>query len=317
MDEEGLLLSLIYVPNMVDAQGHYAEADTVRDMAHGFAREGMRLDINHERRPLDKSRAYVAESFIVQPGDPRFSDWKDTQGNRIDATGGWGMAIQLVDETLRKNYREGGWDGTSLYAHQGEYELIEEATPKAASAALDLNLKKTQNDMTPEELAAALALANKPVLARLEALEKAAPDPKDEEIAALKLQLEGKGKPEDKPMGKSEAPKLPSDVTDTKAMAKYQGALAVHELQQSHDLTTSEGLAKFQDELAKLNEDPEEEAYEYTPRAGAAMKKGMHFVSGDGLSKAESEAIDASIRETGNGFDNASAHVSQRQHTQA
>src|SRR5262245_37886818 len=63
-DEQGEILSVVYAPDRADSDDHYADADTIRDMAHSFAREGMTLDVKHAIRwggkALPKEDAFVA-----------------------------------------------------------------------------------------------------------------------------------------------------------------------------------------------------------------------------------------------------------------
>lgn len=119
-DEKGELLSVVYAPELRDSQGDIASADVIRKMAHSFARNGANLDIKHDGVLLSKKQCYVAESFIIQKGDERFKDWKDYDGNPVDVTGGWATLLKVEDESLRKAYRDGGWNGVSLFADKAE-----------------------------------------------------------------------------------------------------------------------------------------------------------------------------------------------------
>ena len=48
-----------------------ASADVIREMAHDFMTEP-RIDVMHDGKALGTDKVSVAESFIVQKGDPRF-----------------------------------------------------------------------------------------------------------------------------------------------------------------------------------------------------------------------------------------------------
>lgn len=113
-DEEGLITALAYVPERRDAEGDIASPEVVREMAHSFAKEGIKLDLRHNEAAVTKDRAFVAETFVVQKGDPRFANWKDYDGKAVDPTGAWGVVIKVEDPVLRKAYREGAWNGVSL-----------------------------------------------------------------------------------------------------------------------------------------------------------------------------------------------------------
>lgn len=321
MDEEGLLLSLVYVPNKTDAQGHFARQEAIKKMAYSFARNGMQLDINHDQKPLSKERAFVAESFIVQPGDPRFSEWKDDDGQTIDATGGWALSIQLLDESLKKLYREEGWNGTSLWADPDQYRLIETDARAAAAASELLTLKKNRTDMDETKLSnmltEALAKALAPVTeslkatnARIDELQKAGDKPDDQKPQAQK-------------------PQLPSDLTDKEAMAKYRRELAISELRANHDLGTSAGLAKFEAALAKMDggtQDTQDTQEPQDPSLALALALGnigiptrrsggqdaVEIIGGEALSKSDSDGIDATLAELGFGLDPKSNYARTR-----
>lgn len=125
-DDLGEITALVYVPEMVDAQGDVASAEVIKDLAYGFLQSGGKIDILHNEKPVSRDRAYVAESFIVQKGDPRFEGWKDYDGNPIDPTGAWGTVIKVNDPTLRALYRDGRWNGVSM-GGTAEFEQITKA----------------------------------------------------------------------------------------------------------------------------------------------------------------------------------------------
>lgn len=301
MDEKGQLLSIVYAPDVVDAQGHFATREGIIDMAHSHAREGSRLDLNHNGRALSKEDAYVAETFIVQANDRRFDGLKDTQGRTVPTEGAWATITQINNPDLRKLYREQDWQGVSLYAAPGDYELVDEHTPLAASAAMELHSRKNgTQDMDETKLAEALAKAlatNNTIM--VDALSKAInppKDPKDEEIASLKKQLEGLTKSDDTKDTDDEAPTLPSDVTDQEAMAKYQRELGVFELKKKHDLKTVAGLAKFNEALAKMD-DIEVGSPNYPSVGGSLGDNNRQEI--DGLAKSDDDEINAAINELG------------------
>lgn len=113
-DERGELLSVVYAPEIRDAHGDIASADCIRKMAHSYAQDGKGVDIRHDEQPVAKDRAFVAESFIVQKGDSRFGDMKDDSGKPVDVAGAWAVLIKVLDQDLRRLYREGKWQGVSM-----------------------------------------------------------------------------------------------------------------------------------------------------------------------------------------------------------
>jgi hypothetical protein len=166
-EEKGELLAVVAAPGLVDADGDEFTAEAISKSAHAFMRNGATLDLQHNMKPLGKERAHVAESFVIQKGDPRFADWKDYAGKAVDVSGGWGMLVKIEDPALRKSYASGEWDGVSLFAPEFEAEGIAKSDTSAtiASALRDAfvaaGLIKTPNeteteesDMTPEQIAA-------------------------------------------------------------------------------------------------------------------------------------------------------------------
>jgi len=113
-DEQGELLAVVYAPEIRDSEGDIASASVIRDAMHEFAKSGEGVDICHEGAALPADKAYVAESFEIQKGDPRFLGFQDTAGAAVDVTGGWGIVMKIEDPELRTLYRSGEWNGVSM-----------------------------------------------------------------------------------------------------------------------------------------------------------------------------------------------------------
>lgn len=234
-EEKGQLTAVVYAPEHRDAQGHIASADVIEKMAHSFMEEGAKLDIKHNLKDLKKNQAYVAESFIIQKGDPRFTGIKDHLGKETDPTGGWGMILQLLDEDLKKQYREGKWNGVSLFSYPGEYQLEPEDDP--VKKALDEFQRRLQGKsdftMDKNELADLLKANNEALIAALKPKEEKKEEPKS-------------GGPED---GK---PIFKGDFTDIEALKKFQNEVQLYELRQKYDFTEPTQLAKYVEELEEF-----------------------------------------------------------------
>jgi hypothetical protein len=171
-EEKGELLTLNYLPEYEDRQGHGAEAEVVRDFCWSFAKHGFALDLDHAKDPLPREKAWVAENFIVQKNDPRFQDWKDLAGKPVDATGGWATITKIEDPELRREYREGIRNGASLYGENAEFES--ETTDMTKTEEL---LGKILAKLDPKPDATEDALAK--ILAKLEGA--AAPPPVEDQ----------------------------------------------------------------------------------------------------------------------------------------
>jgi hypothetical protein len=223
-DERGQLLAVVAAPNLEDADGDTFESpEAIERAAHHFLRAGADLDLHHDLQPLKKDDAFVAESFVIQKGDSRFADWSDYEGHKVDVTGGWGMVIQIDDPTLRKSYRDGEWDGVSLYAPVARMRTVAKADTSIASELRkvfeDAGIINPQTDedfdMDAKELAEVLKASNTELVkAVVAAVTPAAPKKEDakDEIAA---------------------PIFKGDPTDPKALLAHKHAIEVHRLMTS------------------------------------------------------------------------------------
>lgn len=155
MSEQGEITAVVYAPEIRDGEGDVASAEVIKEFAYDYAANGQGIDIRHNEEVLSAEDAFIAETFIVQKGDPRFVDIQDYEGNSVDVTGGWGVVIKVDNEGIRQAYREGKWGGISmggLALKQNEnsetsiahklLEIIKELRPYK---------KKSENEMTDKE----------------------------------------------------------------------------------------------------------------------------------------------------------------------
>jgi hypothetical protein len=266
-DEKGELLAVVYAPEVRDSQGDIASAEVIKEMAYEFARSGKGIDVRHDGESLPKDKAFVAENFIVQKGDPRFENFKDYNGDPVDVTGAWATVIKIEDESLRKNYREGKWNGVSM-GGTGEVEVEKESD--FIEKLLKVIDKHKDIDMKPEELAALLKQNNEALVAALtkelkpseekkadalvepnagESLAeytarvtKEAPDAKASDILAVFEKSQTKPNAPKKPIFKGD----PMKVEDVKA---HQLALKKWELSKDVDWEDPESVAKYEKSL--------------------------------------------------------------------
>lgn len=219
-DERGELLAVVAAPGLVDSDGDvFASPDVIRNSMHSFMRNGGKLDLQHDLKPLPATSAYVAESFEIRKGDVRFTDWKDYAGNSVDVSGGWGMLIRIEDEQLRKAYRNGDWDGISLYAPAADLKVLEKSDDDITNTMRSLFkqaglIEDTETDMlSPEQLA---------TLAKSIA---------DGVIAGMKPVVT-------EPVAKGDAaPVFAGDPTSAADLSKHAAALERHALLKSGDLS--------------------------------------------------------------------------------
>lgn len=194
--EHGELTAVVYAPETVDSQGDIASAEVIKQMAHEYVRGMGAVDVRHNTQALPREKVTVVESFIIQKGDERFAAMKDYSGRPVDATGGWGVVIKVDDPELRRLYREGHWNGVSMFG-----PAIVEPISKSAESIADALAKRlaagTTNtkeaDMDIKELEAALAKANGSLAETIVAgLVKAlTPAKPDEKATVAKIEFEG------------------------------------------------------------------------------------------------------------------------------
>jgi hypothetical protein len=164
VSELGLMHSIVYAPNMVDAHGHFMGVEDTTRGCHSHSQTGLTLDLHHDGKPLSKEKVYIAENFMLTGPDERFPK-KDTTGREINHDGAWAQITHFVDPALRKEAREGKLGEVSLYAALGDFELEDVAESDLPSA-----LKKSSEedqDMKPEELTAAIEAGNAKLIAGL------------------------------------------------------------------------------------------------------------------------------------------------------
>lgn len=239
LQSKGELTAVVYAPNMQDSQGHEADAEAIRAMAHDFIRYGANLNLNHDGVPLDKTQARVAETFIIQKNDPRFADMRDASGAPVDVTGGWGVVIKIDDPALRARYASGEWNGVSMEG-VGTFEAkkaTNEFDEVVAAVAKRLGIKKETKEMTPEELSAALAKNNADLTTGIvKAISEAVP-------TIVKSLAAPAAEP--KAPAKVEAPVFKGDPTNVADVRKHALAVKRFNIVKAHDINDPEQAEKL------------------------------------------------------------------------
>lgn len=256
--ENGELVAVVYAPEIRDSHGDIAGQEVIKEAMYDAAQRGVLLDVRHSNVALPRSEAYIAEQFIIQPGDPRFSMMKDYDGQPVDVTGGWGVVIKLVDQELRHRYASGEWQGVSMGGQavrdtEKQYDEQE-------------NMTMT---VTLEQMNAALAVSNDKLVGALSSLFKSV----TEEIA--KAMKPSETKKEDRKKYTRPAPIFKGDVTDDSDVESHQRSLGLWEIAKDADLTTGEGVAEYRERL---------QAFEATH--GEMSEGEKAYVSGRPLKKA-------------------------------
>lgn len=271
-NETGELTAIVYAPETPDSQGDVASAEVIKQMAHEYMRNVGAVDVRHNTAALPREKVSVVENFIIQKGDPRFENQKDYSGRPVNVTGGWGVVIKVDDMELRRLYREGHWNGVSMFGPAIVEPIsksegsIADALAKRLAAGSNNNNSNEGNDMDIKELEAALAKSNDALATKLA----------DTIVAGLAKALKPEAPAEPKP--NAEVMKFEGDPTnlddvrahgrrvraalvkwdDPKSVAAYEAALAKEagesDKNKSPELVAAEAaLAKAQTELTRVS----------------------------------------------------------------
>lgn len=242
-DEKGELYGVVYSPELRDSQGDIASAEVIKDMMYDASKNGVQIDIRHNEKALTKDQAFVAESFIIQKGDQRFEGMKNYSGNPVDVTGGWGVVIKIDDPALRKEYREGKWNGLSMGGvAQVEADKSADTFIDALAKKFGLNTNNGDFEMKPEELEAALAKNNTALVTTLKELVE----------PVLKV-LSPTKKDGDTDTNKSDtkAPVFSGEPT-VENLRKHRLAVQRYEIIKGIDFNNAESVAKGEEALTAL-----------------------------------------------------------------
>lgn len=283
MDDKGELLAVVYAPELRDTQGDIASAEVVKEMAYDFVANGAKIDIRHDGKKVEKSRARIAETFIVHASDKRFHDWKTNDNRPVDLTGAWATVIKIDDPELRRLYREGGWNGVSMGGTAVvEHEKQDESLDRFAElmmAKLGISNTKQEKQMDEktisEVVAKSVGEAFKPLNEALtKLLEKAAPAP-----APAKT---------DKPVA---APVFKGSYDDEKALVKFQRELELWQVTKDADMATAEGVKAFREAVATLKASWTEADSAVETKKTNQVESEAPVASVSGLSKEQSDLL--------------------------
>lgn len=298
-DKRGEIIAAIYIPDHPDYDDHFATDEyAIKSMAYSHARNGSKLDLRHDEQPLTKDQAYMAESFIIQKGDPRFADMKDDAGRAVDPTGGWGAVIKLEDPELKANYEFDGWEGVSLFG-----DALVQQVKSDEERVVDrlLSKRKEKARMDEEKIQKMFSDALNPIT---EVLKKLAERDTKEPVK--------KEEPEKKEL---KAPEFKGDPTDLEAVRAYQKELRKYELMKSIDWSDPKAVEKLEkqldedgkkdDEKSKLSKEAQDEIGRLKDQI-AKLEKGSKQPLGDGDGEGEGESDDERLFKIGK---EAAAHI--------
>jgi hypothetical protein len=209
-EQRGEIIAAIYVPNLPDYDDQFASDElAIKSMAYSHARNGSKLDLQHDGKQLTTDQAYMAESFIIQKDDPRFADLKDDAGHAIDPTGGWGAVIKLEDPILKSKYEQDGWVGVSLFG-DALVQQVKSDEEKVLDRLKSNNKEKIRMD--EKKIQELISKALEPITSVLEQL---------------------KTQKQEESQKKQEAPVFQGDPTNKEAVLAFQKELKKYELMKS------------------------------------------------------------------------------------
>lgn len=278
LEEHGELTAVVYVPETFDSQKDIASAAVIKQMAHDFVRNGGSVDIKHNLEAMPREKVSVVESFLVQKNDTRFADLKDYSGRPVDATGGWGVVIKVDDAELRRLYREGHWNGVSMFGpaivepltKSADTNIPDELAKRLAGGSNNRNPNET--DMDIKELTQALTANNESLVKSLT----------DSIVTGLAKALKPEAPADDKTnLIKFEGD--PTNVADVRKHAKRVRASQVN-------WNDAQSVAKYEAELAK--EATDAAAAEAAAKAATDKNKSPELVKAEAeLAKAQAELV--------------------------
>lgn len=245
--DNGELLAVVYAPEYRDSQGDVASAPVIKEMMYAAAQEGESIDIRHDGKPLPKGQAFIAERFIVQKGDGRFSDMKDYSGKVVDVTGAWATVIKIEDPALRQLYKDGKWNGVSMGgtasvdAEKSEDGGTVDRLLAGLGKLFGLHKADGDDDMTPEQMKKVLDDNNASLITGLSTtLAK-----------ILKPEADDKGGDKGKGADTDKAPVFAGDIMKIEDVRAHANAITAFNLRKSVKMDDPASLAAHLASLEK------------------------------------------------------------------
>lgn len=287
--EKGELTAIVYAPEQRDSQGDIASAEVIKQAMYDAARDGVKIDVRHDGVALNKAQAFVAESFIVQPGDPRFAGIKTYGGKPVDPVGSWGVVMKIDDPALRQKYRDGEWNGVSM----GGTAVVEADKEDNMAARVVAALAKRMGltppddgdiDMDATELTAALTKSNEALATTIvEGVAKVLKTDADAKAVEAKKIEDAtiKKAEEDAAAAKKKrvplAPIFKGDPTDPEAIEQHQRNLALYELRKDVEWDNIESVNDYLEKMgefeAAFGELTDADKQAIRGRAGLGLRK--------------------------------------------
>jgi hypothetical protein len=131
-DEMQIVWGELYVPGVPDAQHDFMSHEQVRKAAYHWMRKGQTVCIDREH-DLEKTDAYVVESFIARDNDPDF------------IPGSWVIGVHIPDPNDWAGVKKGEYNGFSLYGKAVRQNPIEMEIPSEVEGVTKAEHGHTHN----------------------------------------------------------------------------------------------------------------------------------------------------------------------------
>jgi hypothetical protein len=220
--EKGELLTVVWPLGLADQDGDFADTKLAIDsIMSSLIANGGKMDIEHDGEVLPREAVEIVEVFEIQKSDPRFANWKDYDGVVQDVTGGAAARIQINDSDLRASYRNGDWDGVSLFGPAAVEQVDIVAASQRVAARMGGSMQ--ENQMNQAELQAALDAQKAEMVSLVKSTIEAALAAKSEVTEPVV---------KDEPQAEVK-PTFTGDVNDPQALADYESSLRGFELRKA------------------------------------------------------------------------------------
>lgn len=258
MTERGELICCVYAPNLEDSQGDRASAEVIKDFAYDYAKNGGNIDIKHNEEALSRDQIFVAESTIIQKGDPRFADMEDYDGDSVDVTGGWGVILKVEDGELQDLYRSGEWGGISMGGMMqvkdisDEHKVIKMLKDILSNLSIGKTKKQENKDMalTDKQITDLVIESIKKTFEARDAV--VAKKVEEDKTAKEKAAEEAKKKADETKLGLGmNEPVLKANPTEDD-IAKHRKNLTIFELSKKVDPKDSLALYEFEKKAKEI-----------------------------------------------------------------
>lgn len=143
LDEQRIAISIVYEPDILDSDGEFMDSAAIEKSAHNFMAKYRNIDIEHNFQKADD--VYIVESYIA-PCDYQL-------GDQLIRKGSWVMATKFDNKDLWNKVKDGTFNGYSM-GGTANYEDVEEEpkSPKVTKKSLKRKINAKEFKMNKLEI---------------------------------------------------------------------------------------------------------------------------------------------------------------------